>query len=99
MRTLAIVTGLGLSLFSIVACGGSHPEPASAATVASAEPETTGSIAPAPEKPAPPASETAKASTKEDGSDIIPPFSSGSGPAAASKKVVAKKGAKPKKKL
>lgn len=92
----------GLSL-ALVACGGSHREAEAPKAPATDVASGDGSSVPDPTPTTtqvvtsnPPASETAKASTKADGSDIIPPFPSAGGkkpaaPARASKKSGKKK--------
>lgn len=93
---------LGLSL-ALVACGGTHreaegpkaPETDVASGIGSSVPDPTPTTTPVSSNP--PASETARASTKADGSDILPPFPSAGGkkaasaPARASKKAGKKK--------
>lgn len=93
---------LGLS-FALVACGGSHkeaevpkaPETDVASGIGSSVPDPTPTTNALTTNP--PASETAKASTKDDGSDIIPPFPSAGGkkgsasPAKPARKVAKKK--------
>lgn len=99
---------LGFSLiFATAACGGSRPEPKAPATeAASAETEAPrdGSPVPDPAADAPkdPASQPAAApkpaGSADDGSDIIPPFSSSKAPATAAPKTPKKKGGKKAKK-
>lgn len=89
---------LAVSL-ALVACGGSHHEAEAPKAPATDVASGDGSSVPDPTPTTtqvvsnPPASETAKASTRADGSDIIPPF-----PSAGGKKAAASAPAKPVKK-
>lgn len=99
---------LGLSLiFASAACGGSRPPPKAPATEAASaetEPPRDGSPAPDPAADAPkdptadPTVAPKPAGSADDGSDIVPPFSSSKAPATAAPKTPKKKGGKKAKK-